>query len=124
MATDLNALVDEMGQLTVIEAAELAKMLEEKWGVSASRPEMVSLTPALSSEPVAEQTEFTVILTSGGDKRVNVIKEVRSLTSLGLKEAKALVDEAPKTLKESVTKEEAARIKAQIEDAGGTVEIR
>lgn len=124
MATDLNALADEMGQLTVIEAAELAKMLEEKWGVSASRPEMVSLTPALSSEPVAEQTEFTVILTSGGDKRVNVIKEVRSLTSLGLKEAKALVDEAPKTLKESVTKEEAARIKAQIEDAGGTVEIR
>src|SRR6188508_2412104 len=107
---DLGRLVDDLSSLTVIEAAELAKLLEEKWGVSAAAP-------------VAE-TEFDVILAAIGEKKVNVIKEVRAITSLGLKEAKDLVEAAPKPVKEGVNKEEADKIKKQLEDAGATVEIR
>src|SRR6187551_3787329 len=110
---ELAKLVDDLSSLTVIEAAELAKMLEEKWGVSAA-----------AAEAPAEKTEFDVILAAIGEKKVNVIKEVRAVTSLGLKEAKDLVEAAPKAVKEGVNKEEAAKIKKQLEDAGATVEIR
>jgi large subunit ribosomal protein L7/L12 len=125
---DLAKLVDDLSSLTVIEAAELAKMLEEKWGVSAAAPVAVAAVAgggaAAAAEPVAEKTEFDVILSAIGEKKVNVIKEVRAITQLGLKEAKDLVEAAPKPVKEGVNKEEAAKIKKQLEDAGATVEIR
>ncbi len=122
----LAKLVDDLSALTVIEAAELAKMLEEKWGVSAAAPVAVAVggAAAPAAEAVAEKTEFDVILATIGEKKVNVIKEVRALTQLGLKEAKDLVEAAPKAVKEGVNKEEAAKIKKQLEDAGATVEIR
>jgi large subunit ribosomal protein L7/L12 len=122
---DLTKLVDDLSSLTVIEAAELAKMLEEKWGVSAAAPVAAAAAgPAQAAEAPAEKTEFDVILAAIGEKKVNVIKEVRAVTSLGLKEAKDLVEAAPKAVKEGVNKEEAAKIKKQLEDAGATVEIR
>ncbi len=122
---ELARLVDDLSSLTVIEAAELAKMLEEKWGVSAAAPVAVAAGAAAPvAEAVAEKTEFDVILATIGEKKVNVIKEVRALTQLGLKEAKDLVEAAPKPVKEGVNKEEAAKIKKQLEDAGATVEIR
>ena len=124
---DLAKLVDDLSSLTVIEAAELAKMLEEKWGVSAAAPVAVAAAgggAAAAAEAPAEKTEFDVILAAIGEKKVNVIKEVRAVTSLGLKEAKDLVEAAPKAVKEGVNKEEAAKIKKQLEDAGATVEIR
>jgi large subunit ribosomal protein L7/L12 len=122
---ELAKLVDDLSALTVIEAAELAKMLEEKWGVSAAAPVAVAAAAgAPAAEAVAEKTEFDVILATIGEKKVNVIKEVRALTQLGLKEAKDLVEAAPKPVKEGVNKEEAAKIKKQLEDAGATVEIR
>jgi large subunit ribosomal protein L7/L12 len=123
---ELAKLVDDLSALTVIQAAELAKMLEEKWGVSAAAP--VAVAAAGGAAPAAEaaevKTEFDVILTGFGDKKVNVIKEVRAITSLGLKEAKDLVEAAPKAVKEGVNKEEADKIKKQLEEAGATVEIR
>ena len=122
---DLNKLVDELSSLTVIEAAELSKKLEEKWGVSAAAP--VAVAAAAGAAPAAaaaEQTEFTVILATAGEKKINVIKEVRAITSLGLKEAKDLVEGAPKPVKEGVNKEEAAKLKKQLEDAGATVQIQ
>jgi len=125
---DLTRLVDDLSALTVIEAADLAKMLEEKWGVSAAAPVAVAAVAgggaAAAAEAPAEKTEFDVILAAIGEKKVNVIKEVRALTQLGLKEAKDLVEAAPKPVKEGVNKEEAAKIKKQLEDAGATVEIR
>jgi large subunit ribosomal protein L7/L12 len=123
---DLSKIVDDLSSLTVIEAAELAKMLEEKWGVSAAAPVAVAAGggAAAAAEAPAEKTEFDVILAAIGEKKVNVIKEVRAVTSLGLKEAKDLVEAAPKAVKEGVNKEEAAKIKKQLEDAGATVEIR
>jgi large subunit ribosomal protein L7/L12 len=124
---ELAKLVDDLSSLTVIEAAELAKMLEEKWGVSAAAPVAMAAAgggAAAAAEAPAEKTEFDVILAASGEKKVNVIKEVRAVTSLGLKEAKDLVEAAPKAVKEGVNKEEAAKIKKQLEDAGATVEIR
>jgi len=124
---DLAKLVDDLSSLTVIEAAELAKLLEEKWGVSAAAPVAVAAAAggaAPAAEAVAEKTEFDVILAAIGEKKVNVIKEVRAITQLGLKEAKDLVEAAPKPVKEGVNKEEAAKIKKQLEDAGATVEIK
>ncbi|WP_448657706.1 50S ribosomal protein L7/L12 [Sphingomonas sp. CJ99] len=123
---DLNALVDQLSELTVLEAAELSKMLEEKWGVSAAAAVAVA-GPAgggAAAEAVEEKTEFDVILTGDGGKKINVIKEVRAITGLGLTEAKALVEGAPKPVKEGVNKDEAEKIKAQIEAAGGTVEVK
>ena len=123
---DINALVDQLSSLTVLEAADLAKALEEKWGVSAAAA--VAAAPAAgggAAAPAAEeQTEFDVILTGDGGKKINVIKEVRAITQLGLGEAKALVEGAPKAIKEGVNKEEAEKIKKQIEEAGGTVELK
>jgi len=123
---DLAKLVDELSALTVLEAAELSKKLEEKWGVSAAAPVAVAAAPgAAGGAPAAEaKTEFTVILKASGDKKINVIKEVRGITNLGLKEAKDLVEGAPKTVKEGVTKEEAEKMKKLLEDAGATVEIK
>jgi large subunit ribosomal protein L7/L12 len=125
---DLNKIAEELSTLTVIEAAELAKMLEEKWGVSAAAaPVMMAAMPgAGGAAPAAaeEQTEFNVILAVAGDKKINVIKEVRAITGLGLKEAKDLVEGAPKAVKEGVSKDEAAKIKAQLEGAGATVEVK
>jgi len=124
---NLEKLVDDLSSLTVIEAAELAKLLEEKWGVSAAAPVAVAAAgggAAPAAEAVAEKTEFDVILAAIGEKKVNVIKEVRAITQLGLKEAKDLVEAAPKTVKEGVNKEEAAKLKKQLEDAGATVEIK
>jgi large subunit ribosomal protein L7/L12 len=127
---ELAKLVADLSALTVLEAAELAKMLEEKWGVSAAAPVAVAAAAggggaAPAAEAAAEaKTEFDVVLTGFGDKKVNVIKEVRAITSLGLKEAKDLVEAAPKTVKEGVNKEEADKIKKQLEEAGATVEIR
>ena len=125
---DLNKIAEELSTLTVIEAAELAKMLEEKWGVSAAAaPVMMAAMPgAGGAAPAAaeEQTEFNVILTVAGDKKINVIKEVRAITGLGLKEAKDLVEGAPKPVKEGVSKDEAAKRKAQLEGAGATVEVK
>src|SRR6476661_5559360 len=120
--TDLSKIVDDLSKLTVLEAAELAKMLEEKWGVSAAAA--VSVAAAAAAAAVEEQTEFAVILKSGGDKKINVIKEVRALTGLGLKEAKDLVEAGGKTVKEGVSKDEAAKIKKQLEDQGATVEVK
>jgi len=121
---DIEKIVDQLSELTVLEAADLAKMLEEKWGVSAAAP--VAVAAAAGGDAVAEeeQTEFDVILTAFGEKKINVIKEVRSITSLGLKEAKDLVEGAPKSVKEAVSKDEAAEIKAKLEEAGATVEIK
>jgi large subunit ribosomal protein L7/L12 len=122
---DLQKLVDELSKLTVLEAAELSKKLEEAWGVTAAAPVAVAAAGGAAAAPAAEeQTEFTVILKTVGDKKINVIKEVRAITSLGLKEAKDLVEGAPKAVKEDVSKEEAAKIKKQLEDAGATVEIK
>ena len=125
---DLARLVDDLSTLTVIEAAQLSKMLEEKWGVSAAAPVAVAAVGGGAAAPTAEaaveKTEFDVILAAIGDKKINVIKEVRAITSLGLKEAKDLVEAAPKLVKEGVNKEEAAKIKKQLEDAGATVEIK
>src|SRR3954463_7767911 len=121
---DLQKIVTDLSGLTVLEAADLAKMLEEKWGVSAAAAVAVAAGPAAAAAPVEEKTEFTVMLTAVGDKKIEVIKEVRALTQLGLKEAKDLVEAAPKAVKEGVNKEEAAKIKKQLEDAGATVEIR
>ena len=124
--TDLAKIVDDLSKLTVLEAAELAKMLEEKWGVSAAAAVAVAAAPGAgaAAAPVEEQTEFTVILKSGGDKKINVIKEVRAITGLGLKEAKDLVEAGGKTVKEGVTKDEAAKIKKQLEDQGASVEVK
>jgi large subunit ribosomal protein L7/L12 len=123
---DLNSIVDTLSSLTVMEAADLAKLLEEKWGVSAAAPVAVAAAPgSVAAEAAAEEKdEFDVILLSAGDKKIQVIKEVRAITSLGLKEAKDLVEGAPKPLKEGVNKEEAQKIKAQIEAAGGQVDIK
>jgi large subunit ribosomal protein L7/L12 len=125
--TDLAQLVDDLSALSVIEAAQLSKMLEEKWGVSAAAPVAVAAAggaAATTPEAAVEKTEFDVILAAIGEKKINVIKEVRAITSLGLKEAKDLVEAAPKPIKEGVNKEEAAKIKKQLEDAGATVEIK
>jgi large subunit ribosomal protein L7/L12 len=125
--TDLTKIVDDLSSLTVLEAAQLSKLLEEKWGVSAAAPVAVAAVGgagAAAAAPVEEQTEFTVILTAAGDKKINVIKEVRAITSLGLKEAKDLVEGAPKNVKEGVSKDEAAKLKKQLEDAGATVEVK
>jgi large subunit ribosomal protein L7/L12 len=122
---DLTKLVDELSTLTVLEAAELSKMLEEKWGVSAAAPAAAAApVAAAAAAPVEEQTEFTVILASAGDKKINVIKEIRTITGLGLKEAKDLVEGAPKTVKEAVNKDEAAKIKKVLEEQGATVEVK
>ena len=121
---DITKLVDDLSALTVLEAAELAKALEEKWGVSAAAAVAVA-GPAAAAGPAAEeQTEFDVILTGDGGKKINVIKEVRAITNLGLGEAKALVESAPKAIKEGVSKAEAEEIKKKIEEAGGTVELK
>ena len=124
--SNLTKLVDDLSALTVIEAAELSKMLEEKWGVSAAAPVAVAAAGggAAAAAPEAEQTEFNVILATIGEKKINVIKEVRAITGLGLKEAKDLVEGAPKAVKEGVNKDEAAKLKKQLEDAGATVEIK
>ncbi|GGB40971.1 50S ribosomal protein L7/L12 [Tistrella bauzanensis] len=121
---DLNRLVDELSALTVIEAAELSKLLEEKWGVSAAAPVAAVAAVAEAAAPVEEKTEFDVILTDAGDKKINVIKEVRAITGLGLKEAKDLVEGAPKAVKEAVTKDEAAAIKKKLEEAGAKVDVK
>ena len=123
---DLNTIVDSLSSLTVMEAADLAKLLEEKWGVSAAAPVAVAAGGAAGADAgaVEEQVEFDVILISSGDKKIQVIKEVRAITSLGLKEAKELVESAPKALKEAVSKEEAEKLKEQIEGAGGQVDIK
>jgi large subunit ribosomal protein L7/L12 len=122
---DLQKLVDELSTLTVLEAAELSKLLEEKWGVSAAAPVAAAAAPAAAAAaPVEEQTEFTVILAKTGEKKINVIKEVRTITGLGLKEAKDLVEAAPKAVKEGVSKDEVAKIKKMLEDAGATVEVK
>ena len=125
---DLAKLVDDLSALSVIEAAQLSKMLEDKWGVSAAAPVAVAALSGGAAAPAAEaaveQTEFDVILAAIGEKKINVIKEVRAITSLGLKEAKDLVEAAPKLVKEGVNKEEAAKIKKQLEEAGATVEIK
>ena len=114
----IEKLVEDLSSLTVLEAADLAKLLEDKWGVSAAAP------MAMAAAPAAEKTEFTVVLTDAGDKKINVIKEVRAITGLGLKEAKDLVEGAPKEVKADVNKDEAAKIKKQLEDAGAKVELK
>ena len=122
---NLEKIVDELSSLTVLEAAELAKLLEAKWGVSAAAAVAVAAAPAAAAAaPVEEQTEFTVVLQAIGDKKIEVIKEVRAITSLGLKEAKDLVEGAPKPVKEGVSKEEAEKIKAALEKAGAKVELK
>jgi large subunit ribosomal protein L7/L12 len=125
---NLEQLVDDLSALTVLEAAQLSKLLEEKWGVSAAAPVAVAAPggagAAAAAEPVEEKTEFDVILAAAGAQKINVIKEVRAITGLGLKEAKDLVEGAPKPVKEAVSKDEAAKLKAQLEGAGATVEIK
>jgi large subunit ribosomal protein L7/L12 len=122
---DLQKIVDTLSTLTVLEAAELAKMLEEKWGVSAAAPvAMMAAGGGAAAAPAEEKTEFAVVLTAAGAQKINVIKEVRAITSLGLKEAKDLVEGAPKAVKEGVTKDEADKIKKQLEAAGATVELK
>jgi large subunit ribosomal protein L7/L12 len=122
---DLQRLVDDLSKLTVLEAADLAKLLEEKWGVSAAAAVAVAAAPgAAAAAPAEEKTEFTVVLTAAGEKKIEVIKEVRALTGLGLKEAKDLVEGAPKAVKEDVTKDEAEKVKAQLEKAGAKVELK
>ena len=122
----IEKIVEDLSALTVMEAADLAKLLEEKWGVSAAAP-VAAAAPAAgggAAAPTAEKTEFTVVLTDAGDKKINVIKEVRAITGLGLKEAKDLVEGAPKEVKADVSKDEAAKIKKQLEDAGAKVELK
>src|ERR1700761_22142 len=125
---NLSKLVDDLSSLTVLEAAELSKMLEDKWGVSAAAPVAVAAAPAgggsAAAAPVEEQTEFTVVLAKAGGKKINVIKEVRAITGLGLKEAKDLVEAAPKPVKEGVNKDEAEKIRKQLEEAGAKVELK
>jgi large subunit ribosomal protein L7/L12 len=122
---DLQKIVDDLSQLTVLEAADLAKLLEEKWGVSAAAAVAVAAGPAgAAAAPAEEKTEFTVVLAAAGDKKIEVIKEVRALTGLGLKEAKDLVEGAPKPVKEGVNKEEAEKMKATLEKAGAKVELK
>jgi large subunit ribosomal protein L7/L12 len=121
---DLSKIVDELSSLTVLEAAELAKLLEEKWGVSAAAAVAVAGPAAAAAAPVEEKTEFTVMLMAAGDKKIEVIKEVRALTGLGLKEAKDLVEGAPKAVKEGIPKDEAEKVKAQLEKAGAKVELK
>src|ERR1700683_222624 len=126
---DLQKLVDELSSLTVLEASALSKLLEEKWGVSAAAPVAAAAMPTgggptAATAPVEEQTEFTVILAKAGDKKINVIKEIRTITGLGLKEAKDLVEAAPKPVKEGVGKDEVAKIKKMLEDAGASVEVK
>ncbi|HXM77204.1 MAG TPA: 50S ribosomal protein L7/L12 [Thermoanaerobaculia bacterium] len=121
---DLNKIVEELSKLTVLEAGELAKLLEEKWGVSAAAAVAVAGPGAGAAAPVEEKTEFTVVLQAVGDKKIEVIKEVRAITGLGLKEAKDLVEGAPKTVKEGVNKDEAAKLKAQLEKVGAKVELK
>jgi large subunit ribosomal protein L7/L12 len=125
--TDVSKLVDELSKLTVLEAAELAKLLEEKWGVSAAAAVAVAAGPGAQgggAAPAEEKTEFTVVLAAAGEKKIEVIKEVRALTGLGLKEAKDLVEGAPKTVKDGVTKEEADKIKATLEKVGAKVDLK
>ena len=122
---NLEKLVEELSALTVLEAAQLSKLLEEKWGVSAAAPVAVAAAPGAAAAPAAEaKDEFTVVLAAAGDKKINVIKAVREITGLGLKEAKDLVEGAPKSVKEGVSKEEAAKLKEQLESAGATVEVK
>ncbi len=124
---DLSKIVDDLSSLTVLEAAELSKLLEEKWGVSAAAPVAVAAAPGAggaAAAPAEEKTEFDVVLTAAGDKKINVIKEVRAITGLGLKEAKDLVEAAPKAVKEGIAKAEAEDIKKKLEDAGAKVELK
>jgi large subunit ribosomal protein L7/L12 len=121
---NLDQIVDDLSSLTVMEAAELSKLLEEKWGVSAAAPVAAAAGPAAAGEAAEEQTEFDVVLTAAGDKKINVIKEVRAITALGLKEAKELVESAPKAVKEGVNKDEAEELKKKLEEAGASVEIK
>ena len=121
---NLQQLVDDLSKLTVIEAAELSKLLEEKWGVSAAAPVAAAAAPAAAAPAAVEKTEFTVVLMAAGEKKINVIKEVRAITGLGLKEAKDLVEAAPKEVKADVSKDEAEKIKKQLEDAGAKVELK
>ncbi|MEI2384039.1 50S ribosomal protein L7/L12 [Breoghania sp. JC706] len=122
---DLEKIVEELSTLTVMEAAELSKMLEEKWGVSAAAPVAVAAAAGGAAAPAEEEkTEFDVVLAAAGDKKINVIKEVRAITGLGLKEAKDLVEGAPKTVKEGASKEEAEELKKKLEEAGATVELK
>ena len=121
---DLSKIVDDLSSLTVLEAAELAKMLEEKWGVTAAAAVAVAAAPGAAAAPAEEKTDFTVVLAAAGDKKIEVIKEVRAITGLGLKEAKDLVEGAPKPVKEGVNKDEAAKIKAQLEKVGAKVELK
>ena len=120
--TDLNKIIDELSKLTVVEAAELSKQLEEKWGVSAAAP--VAAAAAASAAPAEEKSEFTIFLSAAGDKKINVIKEVRALTGLGLKEAKDLVEAAPKEIKKGVAKKDAEEAKKKLESAGAKVELK
>jgi large subunit ribosomal protein L7/L12 len=121
----LDKIVEDLSSLTVLEASELSKLLEEKWGVSAAAPVAVAAAgPAASAAPAEEQTEFTVMLTAAGDNKINVIKEVRAITALGLKEAKDLVEGAPKAVKEGVNKADAQKFKEQLEKAGAKVELK
>ena len=124
MAADLNAISESLSGLTIMEAAELVKMLEQKWGVSAAAPVAVAAAPAAGAAPAEAKTEFTVVLASAGANKINVIKEVRAITGLGLKEAKDLVEGAPKPVKENVSKDEAEKVKAQLVAAGATIEIK
>ena len=121
---NLEKIVDELSSLTVLEAADLAKLLETKWGVSAAAAVAVAAAPTAAAAAVEEQTEFTVMLAAAGDKKIEVIKEVRAITGLGLKEAKDLVEGAPKAVKEGISKEDAAKFKAQLEKAGAKVELK
>ncbi len=123
MATNIEKIADDLSKLTVLEAAELSTLLEDKWGVSAAAPVAVAAAPGAEAA-AEEKTEFDVVLTSFGEKKINVIKEVRALTSLGLKEAKDLVEAAPKAVKEGVGKDEAEEAKKKLEDAGATVELK
>ncbi|MDA9980346.1 50S ribosomal protein L7/L12 [Pelagibacterales bacterium] len=121
---DLEQIVDQLSGLTVIEAAELSKLLEEKWGVSAAAPVAAAAAPVAGGDAAEEKSEFTVVLAAAGDKKINVIKEVRTITGLGLKEAKDLVEGAPKEVKAGISKDEADAMKAQLEAAGATVELK
>ena len=120
--TDLNKIIDELSKLTVVEAAELSKQLEDKWGVTAAAP--VAAAPVAAAAPAEEKSEFTVFLTAAGDKKINVIKEVRALTGLGLKEAKDLVEGAPKEIKKGVSKKDAEEAKKKLEAAGAKIELK
>ena len=121
---DLNKIIEDLSKLTVVEAAELSKQLEEKWGVTAAIPTVTAPVSSGAAAPAEEQSEFTIMLTSAGDKKINVIKEIRTVTSLGLKEAKDLVEGAPKDVKAGVNKKEAEEIKSKLEAAGAKVELK